>query len=241
MSKASRARARAKYLAWQDARYPEATEEEKRAMHDAHKAAMRPWRELRERYAEMEMRPLRVVAQTAAPVVHYDAPHLDSVLAWAVLMAQTQGMGAELRPRYVPLPLQVAGFYGSNKSLPLWRCSIFTPVGAVAHDVAYIHKRAPGARHADSNNIRTSEGRYIERRVPLPTQNAPAWEAFCYGNAAEVEQVLRHVRYLGKRRSNGFGEVAAWRVEAWEGGDPLVRDGALAHAIPAEHGAYAIA
>ena len=66
---------------------------------------------------------------------------------------------------------------------------------------------------------------------------APAWEACCYGNAAEIERLLnRYVIGLGKRRNIGYGAVVGWWVLPWEdAGDPLLRDGKLAHAIPTAH------
>lgn len=236
MSKASRERAHEKYEAWLTAKHPEATPEERRAIHDAHKAAMVPWRERRERYEALPAEPLRIVAEIAGPVVAYDPAYLEGLLAWAVVMDETNGRGVDAPPRYTPLPLEAAGFYGQNNSLPLWRASVFAPVGESVRDVSYVHKRAPQARHSNYANIKTIYGRYMDRRVPLPTVTARAWDAFCYGNAAEVERLLSLCSHLGKRRGSGYGEVHKWWVVPWEGGDPLMgEDGRLRHAIPEEH------
>lgn len=205
-------------------------------MHKAHKEAMAPWRERRERYAELPKTPLRIVARIPAPVVHYEAPHLDGLLAWCVVMEETQGRGVSQPPRYTPLPLEVAGFYGSGGQLPLWRCSAFFPVGAALRDTAWVHKRAPSARYSKTATIKRVVGRYMERRTPLPTVTAAAWEANCYGNAAEIERLLStSIAFVGKRRGIGLGEVKRWSIEPWEGGDPFVRDGRLAHPMPVAH------
>lgn len=243
-SKASREKHRVRYLAWQDARYPDATREEKIAMHDAHKAAMMPWRARRERYAALPMQPLRVVADAHAPLVDYDRISLAGLLAWTVVMEETEGRGVEIPPRYTPLPLEVAGYYGSGGQLPLWRASAFAPVngdGRSFRHTEYVHKRAPRTVTANQSRVDTSTGRWMERRIPLPLRTAPAWEAYCYGNAAEIERLLTHyVICLGKRRNIGYGEVVGWWVQPWaEAGDPLVQDGKLAHAIPEAHAAAA--
>ncbi len=231
------ARHQARHLAWQDARYPELTRAEKKALHDARKAAMQPWRERRLRYKALPMRPLRVVADAHAPMVHYEPTSLAGLLAWCVVMEETEGRGVDFPPRWPPLPLAVAGHYGSGGQLPLWSSSGFAPVGPEIRSTEWMHKRAPRGLTARARGMDTSTGRYMERRIPLPLRTAPAWEARCIGNAQEIERLLhRYVIGLGKRRNIGYGEVVGWWVLPWdEGGDPLVQDGRLAHNIPQEH------
>lgn len=238
-SKASQEKHRERYREWQQRRYPNAGAEERRAIHDADKAAAVPWRERRERYSALRMEPLRVTLRTHVPIVHYSAPYLEGLLAWAVVMEETGGEGVEKPPRYTPLPLEVAGFYGSGGQLPLWKAGAIMPAGFALRDVVWVHKRAPAARHSQTKAINTSTGRYMERRIPLPTLSTPEWESLCYGNALEIARLLDLVAFVGKRRGVGFGEVASWEIAPWEGGDPHVSDGRLMHAIPQEHAARA--
>lgn len=234
-SKAVQEKRRQRFRAWQDERFPDAALDEKRAWHDAHKAEMARWRERREQYESLPMEPLRVVLELAAPLVLYDHVYLEGMLAWVVVQELTDGQGVEMPPRYTPLPLEAAGFYGSGGQLPLWKASILHPIGAIVTDNVFMHKRAPGAYQSKAGSINTSAGRWMDRRIPLPVTEAVAWESFCYGNAAEIERLLALISHVGKRRGSGFGEIRRRWVVSWEGGDVLVRDGRLAHAIPQEH------
>ena len=191
-----------------------------------------------ERYSALPMEPLRVVADAHAPQVFYEQTSLDGLLAWCVVMEETEGRGVESPPRYTPLPLEVAGFYGSGGQMPLWRAGGFVPAGPEIRSTEWVHKRAPRGVTTTARSMDTSTGRYMERRIPLPLRTAPAWEACCVGNAAEIERLLGYVVGLGKRRNIGYGEVVGWWVLPWdEAGDPLLREGRLAHNIPQEHAA----
>lgn len=59
------------------------------------------------------------------------------------------------------------------------------------------------------------------------------YKAKAIGDPAEVGRLLAGISYVGKRRSNGFGEVCEWRVEPLEA-FTLVRDERLTRSIPAE-------
>jgi len=224
-----------RFRAWQDERFPEATLDEKRAWHDAHKVEMARWRERREGYAALQKEPLRIVFDLAAPIVLYDHVYLEGLLAWVVVRELTDGQGVDKPPRYTPLPLETAGFYGSGGQLPLWKASVLHAVGPTVGDNVFVHKRAPAAYQSRAGSINTSAGRWMDRRIPLPVVEAGAWEAFCYGDAGEVERLLGKISHVGKRRGMGFGEIRRFWVVPWEGGDMFVHDGRLAHAIPQEH------
>src|SRR6185503_291310 len=59
-------------------------------------------------------------------------------------------------------------------------------------------------------------------------------EWYCVGDADPIRSLLCHVTHLGKKRSVGKGEIAAWIVEecdAWKG-FPIVRDGKPLRPLP---------
>ena len=174
-----------------------------------------------EHYADMSThKPLRVVAQLrpGAHVVSYDPVNLDSLLCWAVMHEATQGAGLPNTPEPYALPAPLSVLWRNDDYLPLYAAQSFYPVGESASDVHYYHKRAPEGQFSKPNakdgsmRIETIKGRWMERRIPVPTFTTLEIEAFCVGDANENARLLHLVSHVGKRRATGMGEVAAWRV-----------------------------
>ena len=188
-------------------------------------------------YAQLEMKPLIVRAhlRPGAQMVNYDRAYLDGLLARAVMDRATGGDGVPDCDEgyWIPLPLKI--LWRSESGLPLWAGSVFQPVGMAEGDVVYTHKRMPKALYCTPSGIKNNVGRWMDRRLPLPTEIAGVYEARCIGHAATVLDLLADIAFMGKRRSIGFGEVDAWEVVEAEFSDmdTLTRDGALIHAIPA--------
>lgn len=61
---------------------------------------------------------------------------------------------------------------------------------------------------------------------------ADIWEARCIGNREAILDLLKHVAYIGKLRSIGFGEIDEWQIEEGDFDTAIVMDGKLAHAVP---------
>jgi CRISPR type IV-associated protein Csf3 len=58
---------------------------------------------------------------------------------------------------------------------------------------------------------------------------------WCIGDKREIEMLLKHVRYLGKRRGTGHGKVDWWsinRCDPWNDGFPVVRNGRPLRPLP---------
>lgn len=191
--------------------------------------------ELTDHYAALSYEPLRVTAHLKqnSHVVAYDHMYLDGILARMVVMLATGGRGVPDTPDayWIPLPLATAAWIDG---LPLWRASVFLPEGEAERDTVYHHKRLIAARHSDNPNLKSNVGRWMERRIPVPTEVTASnrYTAYCDGHAETITRLLQSVSFLGKRRNVGFGEVDRWIVEPCKSTDVFVRDGKLAHALP---------
>jgi hypothetical protein len=73
----------------------------------------------------------------------------------------------------------------------------------------------------------------MERRIPRPALVAERLVARAVGDPDEILRLLTPVTHLGKQRAAGAGAVARWEVAPAREPFALVRDGALARALPA--------
>lgn len=195
-----------------------------------------------ERYASLPMEPLRVTLELVpnSRVVSYDPIHLDNLLARLVLEEATRGDSTLPDTHQVyrlPVPLQA--LWTSPEDLPLYAATVLAPAldQEVIADVAYIHKRAQSGNFTAVKGgvmgISTTNGRWMDRRIPFPTEltSAHTWEARCVGNRDEVARLLERVTFCGKRRAIGFGEVKAWHLDPIDS-FPLEEDGCLTRILP---------
>lgn len=197
-----------------------------------------PLRPYAEKYAHLNLVPLRVVLtlRPGAQLAGYDPLNLDNLLARCVVEEATEGAGLPPEAAAYALPVPLKCLWHSPDGLPLWAATPFAPDGEAVKDVAYWHKRVQPGRFTGTKtgnfSISSTNGRYMERRVPLPTIVATAWTAEAVGDPQEIARLLSRLAFVGKRRSNGFGEVDSWQVEPLESFE-LVRDGALTRPLPA--------
>lgn len=180
--------------------------------------------------------PLHIVLhlRPGSHLAGYDSLLLDGLLARAVVELATGGAGLANTPDAYDIPLPLACLWRSAEGWPLWAATPFLPRGVQAKDVAYWHKRVQSGRWTRTPtgkfNIAPTDGRWMERRVPLPTQVAECWTAQCIGNADAITELLEIMVFVGKRRSNGFGEVERWNITA--GSFDLVCAGHLTRSLP---------
>ena len=197
---------------------------------------LEPLVELRAAFERLTMVPLTVTAEMRSGLCDYEPLHLDGLLAKAVIVAtlHTQTLPDTNDPYMIPLPL--ARLWTSPEGLPLWASSVFRPVGVTTAHTTYIHKRNATMRFSNKDRLVTRKGRYMERRIPIPTTTARAWEARCIGDRDRILDLLAQFDYIGKHRSRGLGAVSRWRVEPadWSPTD-IWRDGAtLIKPVPVE-------
>lgn len=188
--------------------------------------------------AALHMEPLTITIhlRPGAQLAGYDPLNLDNLLARAVVDEATQGRGLpnSREPYWLPVPLQC--LWRSPEGLPLWASSVFRPVGPEIKDTFYWHKRQQKGEftRAKSGRFapRSTQGRWMERRVPLPALVVERLEATCCGNREEITRLLAGLDFIGKRRAIGFGEVAQITV-ASAAAFSLVQAGRLVRPFPA--------
>ena len=203
-----------------------------------------PLRTYEQQIADLPKTSLRVTAHLLpqAQIAAYDPIHLDNLLAWAVLQDVVPGGKVPNSEEPYDLPLPLDCLWRNPSGLPLWASSVFRVQGQAFADTVYWHKRAQTGRwtfHPGKGGepapmpLKTTAGRFMERRVPMPTALAEdhAWVAECVGNAEEVCRLLQHVAFLGKKRGIGMGEVDYWEVEEVSG-FTLLEDGCLTRPVP---------
>lgn len=192
-----------------------------------------------ERYADMEMRPLtiRLYLEAGSQLAGYDPLHLDNLLARCVVdeATQWQGLPAEHNIGYaLPVPLQC--LWRDSRGYPLWAATPFVPAEGAEGDVWYRHKRQQSGRWTGTKRgtlrLSATSGRWMERRVPVPTVVAPYWEARCIGNAIEIGRLLDHLSQVGKERSRGMGVVERWEIEPTDTFRLVGEDNELTRSLP---------
>lgn len=171
-----------------------------------------------ERYEVLEVEPLQVELVLMSQAALYSPLTLDGLLSAAVVAEATDGNGLpdSATPYCLPLPLHCL-WRQPESDLPLWATTEFGPLEENEIVSDYWHKRAPRPEMVQRRggrpwNIRPTQGRYKEYRIPLPRQSSLRWGATCMGNRAEVERLLGLVTAVGKKRSQGRGLVDHWRV-----------------------------
>jgi hypothetical protein len=191
-----------------------------------------------ERYATLKTEPLviRLYLEQGSQLAGYDPLCLDNLLARCVV---DQALGWERLPDLhddgyaLPVPLEC--LWRDEHGFPLWTATPFVPADGAQGDVAYWHKRQQSGRFTGTKrgtfSILSTKGRWMERRVPLPTVVAEYWSATCVGNAVEIANLLESLRYVGKRRATGFGAVEHWEIAPIEE-FTLVRDDKLLRPLP---------
>ena len=190
-----------------------------------------------ERYIAIPFEPISITVMLKQAIIFYDPLYLDNLLARCVLES-VQGdaiLGNTPEPYWFPLPLKM--LWCADNGCPLWAASVFLPEGKVITDMVYFHKRTERFEFSEKQP-KSNVGRWMSRRIPYQTQQAETkrWAAYCIGNAEEIGKLLSNVRFLGKRRNVGFGEVDHFDIQPWDGKpiDTMVQDGKLVHAIPQE-------
>ncbi len=190
-------------------------------------------------YAVLSFEPLAVTAVLRQAMIFYDPLYLDNLLARCVLESGQGDAILENTPEPYHFPLPLEKLWTADNGCPLWAASVFTPDGEVITDTAYLHKRT-GKFEFSEKQPKSTVGRWMDRRIPYQARQSTTarWTAYCVGNAEEIAALLHNVRFLGKRRNVGYGEVAHFDIQPWGGKpiDTLVRDGRLIHAVPADCG-----
>lgn len=170
--------------------------------------------------------PIRVTAELVSGIAHAApwGPGLDGLLASEVWGAQKAAAAAsgQLLQRAMDVDDPV------DLDLPLARC---TPTEGPWHWAAtcawpgpgHVTEVHPWTARLDTRDLEAvasrlpavsvRQGRYRARRMPLlvTITDRVTWQAV--GDAEAVAALVEPVRWIGKKRRSGEGEVLAWHVE----------------------------
>jgi len=192
-------------------------------------------------YDDADFVPLMVTARLDGPIIlTQHAPALDALLAYAV--AQEVGLP----------PLEVQGDEAPTVEVPLARSQCgryhqasFGIARAERSELSHFNRKFPievaqAIGDAKVNRVDVSSGRNKSFRLPQERIHLEAdrvtW--FAIGDIPEVRALLSWVTRLGRKRSQGAGRVAEWRVvevESWGLGFPVVTpEGRALRPLPLE-------
>ena len=78
----------------------------------------------------------------------------------------------------------------------------------------------------------TSEGHTKSYDLPLYLRVVNSIDWFCIGDLQTLKQYLSFIRYLGKKRSYGYGQIEKWEVKEFTQDWSLFKDGLITRPIP---------
>jgi hypothetical protein len=78
----------------------------------------------------------------------------------------------------------------------------------------------------------TSEGHTKSYDLPLYLRNIDQIDWFCRGDRDKLEKYLSRVRYIGKKRSYGYGRIDQWEIAEFNRDWSLMRGESIARPVP---------
>jgi len=160
----------------------------------------------------------------ASPICFIDRPVFDSLLAYGIAKEQNPGAKfmqarslplAEMEKVWAAMPLdrhQDGWFYASWMQWDKAKQATFTGSWKKRWASEHDHLADFGKRQ---RKIAVSRGPYKSYDTPLNLHNIPeVWFYFRTSNLAEVERLIdTHIWSLGKKGSQGYGEIFDFRTE----------------------------
>lgn len=174
------------------------------------------------------MTPLLVTAEMAGVGVVGDGYFpLDSILAWATWAASGRPEVGEA-PAVEALERRGDGpdwYYAASFAAADWR----------SEGRSFWVKRARLSEMRDrteATRIDTAAGRLKGYQMPVFYLLASEIRWWCVGDAGRIQELLARVDCLGKKRSQGWGVVRAWKVEPADVDWSEARDGVVTRGLP---------
>ena len=169
--------------------------------------------------------------------VYYDPNepiHLDALLGWVIARRQNlKPIEAHEEPEEMQLPLMQENF----GEVFVWCASALFLDGRAWESVWYWRSRFQQNRaELTSGNIRAGSGVYRDWQVPIPLVHCSKMEAYANGDLSIVSDLLRDVRYLGKKRAHGHGRIAKIDVVRMNEDYSLIKDGLAMRWLPDKNG-----
>jgi len=160
--------------------------------------------------------------------------HLDGLLAWALSPMQKRNLhlGRDDEPDDIRIPLLETKING----LQIWNASALFPADNHIETLRYWRKRFRQNRCCLSNGSpNLTNGAYREYNMPIPLLLCRDMVAYASGNRKEVKKIFdRQLKYLGKKRSVGYGKILSIDYEEMEENHSLTRQGHAMRWLPLE-------
>lgn len=184
------------------------------------------------------MKNLQITAHLSTPLAVSDnwSPMLDGLLQW--LWLESRGLAsANPDPNNIiqaPIPLRRDNFKGKE----FWACS--APFYQVLSEqkIRYRKRWDYQDRHCNwgkkKAKVNTSEGTTKSYDLPLRLIETPRLDWFAVGDMGAVLDLLIPCQNIGKKRSQGKGQVYRWEVREVAEDWSLYRNGRLTRPFPAE-------
>jgi CRISPR type IV-associated protein Csf3 len=180
---------------------------------------------------------LQITARLASPIAVYDnySPNIDGLLEWLIL--ESQGLASsnptEETAITVDLPLQKIEHGG------LWFWAVSSPFYQYELEQSQRYRRRWDyqERNCDWGNKRasvdTSQGNTKSYDLPLYLRNTPRIDWFAVGDKPAIAEILASCKGVGKKRSQGYGQVLSWEVQEIDTDRSLVNK-KIARPLPLE-------
>lgn len=176
--------------------------------------------------------PLEITAYLKAPLVVYQWLFFDGILAFAVVDSFVkEPLDFEEEPIFVPLPLERRG-----EKEWYWAASVglYAPPTKWAKGVWLKNYRD---FTGDDYGFGVLEYDY---RMPYPILVTPAVRFYAFGNKREVENLLKRVTHIGKKRAYGYGAVREWVVKTIKDDRSEFVDNILVRPLPVSECPYPV-
>ena len=180
------------------------------------------------RIAPIEHEPLKITASLTSPYVSTDYIFFDALISsavWQDCMKDKAFNTPENKTDtfYIPLPIK---HIGAKETF--YSASIGFPKQAV-EGTARWRKQTD---IESTKKIRIGSGEFKRYDMPMPYTSAEEIIFYTNGNKAEIERLLAYIPGIGKKRTQGYGNVRTWQVEQSEHDWSIVKDGVPMRPIP---------
>lgn len=181
------------------------------------------------------MKNLKITAHLASSLAAYDdfSPSLDSLLEWLWLDARGLAQPNPDSESLIEAPIPLAKGEVSGE----WYWQVSSPVYQIeAEETSRFRKRWDPELFGHINwgkrkaRIDTSQGPEKNYDLPLYLRSTSAIAWYAVGDADGVRELLAGCRGIGKKRSQGWGQITRWQVEEiehdwhlWGPGNQLMR------------------
>ena len=171
---------------------------------------------------------LKITAVLTSPYVSTDYIFFDALISSAVWQDCMKEKAFNIPENktdifYIPLPIKQVG-----TKEPFYAASIGFPKHAVEGTARWRKQTDIESK----KKIRIGSGEFKRYDMPMPYTSAEKIIFYANGNKAEIERLLAYIPGIGKKRTQGYGNVRSWYVEELDHDLSIVKDGMPMRPIP---------